>query len=143
MSVEHKVLYKVLKDQTNRQILCLLNEKESLTYTELADSLNLTPGMIDYHLKTLHQLITKTPEDKYSLSEKGKTVYHSLKDLPEKTKATLKWKITYGITVISLFTVISFIWAVLDLLGLPMVHLLMGNCGIANVCILCYNKNNV
>lgn len=110
--MEHGSLHKVLKDKMNRQMIRLLNEKEALTYIELMDALNITTGMLNYHLKVLNDFLVKNTDEKYALSEKGKIAYLTLKNLPEKTGIALKWKIIWGTLVISLIMVISYAWSI-------------------------------
>jgi DNA-binding transcriptional ArsR family regulator len=53
-------LHKVLKDETRRKIVLLLNEKESLSYTDLLNALrNFSTGKLNYHLKILNKLVSK------------------------------------------------------------------------------------
>ncbi len=77
-------LHKILKDETRRQIILLLNEKSSLTYTELLDSLEVvSTGLLNYHLKVLGDLLSKNGEEKYVLTEKGKLASRLLSEFPE------------------------------------------------------------
>lgn len=77
-------LHKILKDETRRQIILLLDEKSGLTYTELMDSLEVvSTGLLNYHLKVLGDLLSKNEEEKYILSEKGKLASRLLLQFPE------------------------------------------------------------
>jgi DNA-binding transcriptional ArsR family regulator len=77
-------LHKILKDETRRQIILLLNEKSSLTYTELLDSLEVvSTGLLNYHLKVLGDRLSKNEEEKYVLTEKGKLASRLLSEFPE------------------------------------------------------------
>jgi DNA-binding transcriptional ArsR family regulator len=77
-------LLKILKDETRRQIILLLNNKGSLTYTELMDSLEVvSTGLLNYHLKVLDDLLAKDEEGKYVLSEKGKLASRLLLEFPD------------------------------------------------------------
>jgi len=77
-------LLKILKDETRRQIILLLNNKGSLTYTELMDSLEVvSTGLLNYHLKVLGDLLAKDEEEKYVLSEKGKLASRLLLEFPD------------------------------------------------------------
>src|SRR5665647_118460 len=77
-------LHKILKDETRRQIILLLNEKSSLTYTELLDSLEVvSTGLLNYHLKVLGDLLSKNEEEKYVLTEKGKLASRLLSEFSE------------------------------------------------------------
>jgi DNA-binding transcriptional ArsR family regulator len=51
---------KVLKDETRRKIVLLLNEKGSLSYTDLMKALEIdNTGRMNYHLKVLGGLVMK------------------------------------------------------------------------------------
>jgi DNA-binding transcriptional ArsR family regulator len=77
-------LHKILKDETRRQIILLLNGKGSLTYTELKDSLEVvSTGLLNYHLKVLGDLLAKDEEEKYVLTEKGKLASRLLLEFPD------------------------------------------------------------
>lgn len=56
-------LHKILKDKTRRKVILLLNEKGSLSYTDLMDELEIvSTGLLNYHLKVLCDLIAKNEE---------------------------------------------------------------------------------
>jgi threonine/homoserine/homoserine lactone efflux protein/DNA-binding transcriptional ArsR family regulator len=77
-------LHKVLKDETRRKILLLLNEKGSLSYTDLMDTLGIvSTGLLNYHLKVLGELISKNEKGQYTLAEKGKLASRLLLEFPE------------------------------------------------------------
>ena len=53
-------LHKILKDETRSKIILLLNEKGSLSYTDLMNTLRIvSTGTLNYHLKVLGDLLTK------------------------------------------------------------------------------------
>ena len=84
-------LHKILKDETRRQIVLLLNEQGSLTYTELLDRLEVvSTGLLNYHLKVLGDLLTKNGEEKYVLTEKGKLASRLLLEFSENTNLKKK-----------------------------------------------------
>ena len=84
-------LHKILKDETRRQIVLLLNEQSSLTYTELLDRLEVvSTGLLNYHLKVLGDLLTKNEEEKYVLTEKGKLASRLLLEFSENTNLKKK-----------------------------------------------------
>jgi len=77
-------LHKILKDETRRKIILLLNEKGSLSYTDLMDSLSIvSTGTLNYHLKILSELLAKTNDGKYILTEKGKLASRLLLEFPD------------------------------------------------------------
>jgi DNA-binding transcriptional ArsR family regulator len=80
-------LHKILKDETRRKIILKLNEKGSLGYTELMDSLNVvSTGTLNYHLKVLSDLIEKSPSGVYQLTERGKLAYRILTEFPDQER---------------------------------------------------------
>jgi DNA-binding transcriptional ArsR family regulator len=79
-------LHKVLKDETRRRIILILNEKGSLTYTELLDSLEVvSTGLLNYHLKVLSELVTKNSNGHYILTEKGELASKLLLEFPQES----------------------------------------------------------
>ena len=78
-------LHKVLKDETRRKIILLLNEKSSLSYTELINTLGISStGTLNYHLKILSELISKNESGLYILTEKGRLASQLLLEFPDK-----------------------------------------------------------
>jgi hypothetical protein len=78
-------LHKILKDETRQKIILLLNEKESLGYTELLDTTEVgSTGRLNYHLKVLVELLQKNENGQYSLTEKGKLASQLLTEFPAK-----------------------------------------------------------
>jgi len=72
MSLGIDSLHKILKDETRRQIILLLMQKGSLSYSDLMEPLGFSStGTLNYHLKVLGDLLTKNDSGKYVLSEKG------------------------------------------------------------------------
>ncbi len=83
MSSEDDSLHKILKDKTRRKIILLLNEKGSLSYTDLLDGLeDVSTGLLNYHLKVLDDLLAKTETGQYVLTEKGKIALRLLIEFP-------------------------------------------------------------
>lgn len=71
--------HKILKDETRQKIILLLNEKGSLSYTDLMDSLEVvSTGLLNYHLKVLADLLAKNEAGQYTLTEKGQIAYKVL-----------------------------------------------------------------
>ena len=76
-------LHKILKDETRSKIILLLDEKGSISYTDLMETLGfLTTGLLNYHLKTLGDLVSKDESGQYILTEKGKLASRLLKEFP-------------------------------------------------------------
>jgi len=86
-------LHKILKDETRRKIVLLLNEKEALSHTALMEELGfLTTGLLNYHLKQLDDLLTKDTDGRYILTEKGKLATRLLTEFPEQDRKQLGMK---------------------------------------------------
>lgn len=95
MSLGIASLNKILKDETRRKIVLLLNEKGSLSYSDLMDSLSITStGNLNYHLKVLSDLLEKNEAGQYMLNEKGKLATRFLVEFPEQD-ASLQAKRTW------------------------------------------------
>jgi uncharacterized protein YneF (UPF0154 family) len=114
MSAGLDFLHKILKDETRRKIVLLLSEKNALSHTNLLDELGfLSTGRLNYHLKQLDGLLTKTADGKYTLTEKGKLAVRLLTEFPEQNRQQMglksKWWRKFWITIgtITLLSTIS------------------------------------
>lgn len=77
-------LHKILKDETRRKIVSLIDEKDAISYTDLMSTLGfLTTGLLNYHLKILGDLVSKNETGQYVLTEKGKLASRLLKEFPD------------------------------------------------------------
>ena len=84
MNADLASLHKILKDPTRQKIISLLNEKGSLTYTDLLNAAGaISTGTLNYHLKILGDLLEKTEAGQYTLSEKGKLASRLLVEFPQ------------------------------------------------------------
>ena len=84
MSSDFASLHKILKDETRRNIVQLLNDAGPLTYTQIMETLGFQKtGRLNYHLKALNDLIEKKENGLYSLTEKGKLAAHFLTEFPD------------------------------------------------------------
>jgi hypothetical protein len=83
MSENLSNLHKILKDGTRVRILEILENKTSLSYSDLLSQSGITnTGRLNYHLKVLGDLISKDGETGlYSLSEKGRLANEFLQKL--------------------------------------------------------------
>lgn len=87
-------LHKILKDETRRKAILLLNEKRTLSYTDLMDQLEIiSTGTLNYHLKVLGDLLSKSESGQYALTERGKLAYRLLIEFPEEDNALQTKKI--------------------------------------------------
>jgi DNA-binding transcriptional ArsR family regulator len=66
----YSVIYAALKHPIRRKILRLLKEEE-LSYTQILNKLDVDTGHLNYYLESLGELVAKTSEGKYRLSEYG------------------------------------------------------------------------
>jgi DNA-binding HxlR family transcriptional regulator len=109
-------LHKILKDETRRKIILELNEKGSVGYTDLMESLGIiNTGTLNYHLKVLGDLLQKDETEKYMLSEKGKLAYRVLTEFPSTQpqvtdRRVLKMMLFFGIASVVLALVIGYAW---------------------------------
>jgi DNA-binding transcriptional ArsR family regulator len=77
-------LHKILKDKTRQKIITLLNQKDSLSYTELLEATQAgSTGLLNYHLKIIGDLLVKNQDGQYQLSEKGKLAHKLIVEFPE------------------------------------------------------------
>lgn len=77
-------LLKILKDETRKKIVLLLNAKGSLSYSDLMDMLEIgSTGTLNYHLKVLGDLLAKNEAGQYLLTEKGKLSSRLLIEFPD------------------------------------------------------------
>lgn len=84
MSTGLATLHKILKDETRRKIILQLQDKGRLSYVDLMKILEIeSTGKINYHLKILGDLITKTQDSKYALTERGKVASRLLLEFPD------------------------------------------------------------
>ena len=73
--------YKILKDETNQKILVLINIHGSLSYTDLLEKSEvISERMLNYHIKTLDDLLSKNEKNQYILTEKGQIALKTLKE---------------------------------------------------------------
>ena len=86
-------LHKILKDETRRKIVLLLNQKGTLSYTDLMEELAfINYGRLNYHLKQLDDLLTKDANGRYTFTEKGKLAVRLLTEFPDQNRQQLGLK---------------------------------------------------
>ena len=70
--MDFESLIEVLKNPIRRKIVLFLSSKESVSYVDLMNAVEIkNTGKFNYHLKVLGDLIEKDEDGKYGLSEKG------------------------------------------------------------------------
>jgi hypothetical protein len=115
-------LHKVLKDETRIRIVLLLHEKGFLSYVDLMKGAEVTStGKMNYHLKILSDIIAKTAEGQYILTEKGKLASRVLLEFPcenmQQRGMKPSWWRRFWIGTAILAVTISTIWTTAFLLG--------------------------
>lgn len=117
-------LYKILKDETRRKIVLLLNEKGSLSYTDLMNSLEeVSTGLLNYHLKILKDLLDKNEAGQYLLTDKGKLASRLLLELPEESYQLQKRKKQKQFWVIAALSQIVFLATIITIFYLGYIDL--------------------
>ncbi len=71
-------LYEVLGNEIRRKIIIFIGEKGSVRFTELKNHIGISVGSLYYHLDILGELVTQTPDKRYTLSEEGREAYQLL-----------------------------------------------------------------
>jgi hypothetical protein len=106
--VDFESLSEVLKNPIRRKIVLFLSGKESVSYVDLMNAVEITnTGKFNYHLKVLGDLIEKDENGKYGLSEKGQLAVQFLQKFDKaKSEETL-----FETRAFSLFA--GFMWLVL------------------------------
>lgn len=111
----YSIMFKSLKHPARRQILRLLNDKP-LAFMELVELLGVSSSHLTYHLESLGELITKTPEGLYCLSNFGKAAASAMKGVQEAPelasrrpkKLTRKWKTAFAVLMVAVLLLSSF-----------------------------------
>jgi len=105
-------LHKILKDETRKKILLVLNEKGSVSYTGLMDSLGISnTGLLNYHLQVLGDLLSKNANGQYLLTERGKLALRVLQEFPDENGQLYQQRaIPVLVISIAFFLVVSFLY---------------------------------
>ena len=117
-------LHKILSDTTRRSILQLLSEKEALSYTEIMTLLQITnTGRLNYHLKSLGNLLSKDDIGRYHLTEQGRLAASLVKTFPERVTperklSALKVAAAVVLILVGILLIAAFAIAVLGLASL-------------------------
>lgn len=78
----YSVIFAALKHPVRRRILRMLGDQK-LTYTQLMTKLDLDTGHLNYYLESLGELLTKTDDGKYRLSEFGRAALGLMSEVEE------------------------------------------------------------
>jgi hypothetical protein len=85
-------IFNALRHPIRRRILRMLEERPS-TYTEVLNVLGIDNGLLNYHLDSLKELVTKGGDDRYTLSDYGRaalSLNRRIED-PPKTDVRESW----------------------------------------------------
>ena len=61
-------IIKGIGDKNRIKIIHLLENNESMTYTEILNEMGISTGLLNYHLKVLFPLLNKN-DNRYSLND--------------------------------------------------------------------------
>ena len=106
--MDFESLSEILKNPIRRRIVLFLSGKESVSYVDLMNAVEITnTGKFNYHLKVLDDLIEKDGNGKYGLSEKGQLAVQFL----QKFDSAKSGEPVFETRAFSLFA--GFMWLVL------------------------------
>jgi DNA-binding transcriptional ArsR family regulator len=145
MTSELARLFKILKDSTRQRIILLLHERGDIGYTDLMKELGISStGKMNYHLKVLNGLLSKTSDNKYSLTDKGLIAAKLLVEFPEgvsRADSEMRVISQFWLTVALLAVGASVIFSILYTFGfVSFGNLLIGIIGLFLAIILAYTS---
>jgi DNA-binding transcriptional ArsR family regulator len=95
----YNIIFKAMQHPIRRRILRTLSDTPS-TYTEIQKTLNIDNGLLNYHLESMKDLITKNEDEKYTLSEFGKATVNLVRGVEEPAKlAPTSYAISSRLTI--------------------------------------------
>lgn len=71
-AVEAEDLFEVLNHETRRNIIELLRDNIEMTYSEFLDTLAISDGLLNFHLRKMKKFVKTTKSGSYILSDYGK-----------------------------------------------------------------------
>jgi DNA-binding transcriptional ArsR family regulator len=83
----YSIVFSALKHPSRRKIIRILAEGPN-TYTELLTKLGVETGFLNYYLESLNGLIAKDKNDKYCISELGKSALGLVRQVEESVSKT-------------------------------------------------------
>ncbi len=85
----YDLISKSLSHPIRRKILRVLSEEKKKRFTELRDSLGIDGGHLTYHLNELGELLAKTEDGAYELSNLGRTSVSLMSDIEESSRKSI------------------------------------------------------
>lgn len=148
MTSELARLFKILEDSNRQRIIILLHERGDIGYTDLMKELSISStGKMNYHLKVLNGLLSKTSDNKYSLTEKGLIAAKLLVEFPEGvSRANREMRVIsqFWLTVALIGIGASVIFSILYSFGFANFgNLLIGIIGLFLAIILAYTSHRM
>ncbi len=71
----------ILSHTLRRQILFILSERGSCSFTDLMKALEVDTGKLSFHIRNLQAFLDQTPEGQYQLSKAGQNAVRLIKDV--------------------------------------------------------------
>ena len=75
--------FEIIGHEIRRKILKLIYERIELSYTEILNTLEISDGLLNFHLRRMGDLIQKTEKGTYILTEQGKKIYQIIKAIED------------------------------------------------------------
>ena len=83
-------VFEVLGHNIRREILKIIYDRIEVSYTEILNTLSISDGLLNFHLRRMGDLLIKTEKGTYILSDKGKKVYELMVLLEKVQGAPIK-----------------------------------------------------
>lgn len=87
-----KELYEVLNHETRRNLIEILHENIEMTYSEVLKELEISDGLLNFHLRKMKNIIKTTETGSYIISDYGKIAYKIIKNIRIELKYSKKMK---------------------------------------------------
>ncbi|MBI5253202.1 MAG: RDD family protein [Euryarchaeota archaeon] len=78
-------LFKALSHPIRAKIIELIYENGELSYTEILTALKIDTGQLNFHLRNVSELYTRTENGNYTLNEAGKLGYYVMRGVKKRT----------------------------------------------------------
>lgn len=74
-------VFEILGHEIRRRILRLIFERVEVSYTDILNTLRISDGLLNFHLRRMGDLLLKTENGTYILSNKGRKIYELMVQL--------------------------------------------------------------